>query len=222
MSDSIIQIVKNIKDSHSAQVVVLTKDGGQVYLDCVYKEDEAPNFFLAFPPGKLPKNIDTTKNCSVSLKGAEPPLVITASIDEQSGDRLLSLRAKKAVDPTSMREYFRVDMNTRITARYEPLHEQSSSKRWEIQGETIDISGTGLLGIFLDEPPSRTNITIDLYLEYYKDIITFKARVIRIRRLRKEKYRIAFHIEDIAPKDRDKIITSCLYEQRKMLRERLE
>lgn len=222
MSDTIIQIVKNIKDSHSAQVVILTTDGGQIYMDCVYKEDEAPYFFLAFPPGKIPKNIDYTKNCSVSLKGAEPPLVITASVEEQLGDRSLSLRAKKAVDPTSMREYFRVDIGTRVTARHEPLHEQSSSKRWEISGETIDISGTGILAIFNEEPNKKTNIVLDLYLEYYKEMISFNVRVVRAHRLRKEKYRVAFHIENISPKDRDKIITSCLYEQRKMLRERLE
>ncbi len=222
MPNSLVNIVKNIKDSHSAQAILYTTDGGQIYLDCVYKEAESPKFSLAFPPDTIPSNLDRTKNCSVSLKGAEPPLVITASIIEQIGDRMLSLHAKQAVDPVSLREYFRVDLNTRIIARHESPNEHANESSWEIHGETLDVSGTGFLCLLDHEPPHHNNISLEVYFEHIKQTITCRGRVIRVRRLKKDRFRVAFHIEQIQPKDRDKIITCCMNEQRKMLRERMD
>lgn len=221
MSSSIVNIVKNIKDSHSAQAILFTKDGGQIYLDCVYKEAKSPDFLLAFPPGIIPSDLDITKNCSVSLKGAEPPLVITAGIKGQIGDRTLSLHAKQAIDPVSLREYFRVDLNTRVVARYESQDEESDQASWEIHGQTIDVSGTGFLCLLANAPPNHNNITLEVHFESLKHPISCQVRVIRIRELRKNRYRVAFHIEDIAARDRDKIITCCMDEQRRVLRERM-
>jgi len=219
---SIINIIKNIKDSHSGQAILYTTDGGQIYLDCVYKEGKSPDFLLAFPPDKIPSNLDFSKNCSVSLKGAEPPLVITATIKEQIGDRILSLHANQAVDPVSLREYFRVDLNTRVVARFEPTHENSDQTSWEIHGETLDVSGTGFLCLLDHEPPNHNNISLEVYFDHFKHSISCQVRVIRIRRLKQDRFRVAFHIEKIQSKDRDKIITCCMNEQRKMLRERMD
>lgn len=222
MPSSIVNIIKNIKDSHSAQAILYTNDGGQIYQDCVYKSGDSPSFFLAFPPNKIPTDLDGTKNCSVSLKGAEPPLVITSTIIEQIDDRTLSLIAKQAVDPVSLREYFRVDLHTRVIARYTPPNEHSNQASWEIHGETLDVSGTGFLCLLDHEPENHNNIILEVYFEFLKKTISCQVRVIRIRRLKKDRFRVAFHIEKIAPNDRDKIITCCMNEQRKMLRERMD
>ncbi len=222
MSDTIVTIIKNILDSSSAQAVFITDDDEQVYLDCIFKKDEAPLFYLVFPPDKLPDNLALDKNCYLSFKTTSPPIIITAKTEKLINDRTIYLKALKAVDPTSLREYFRVDMSTRLIASYEPLTKKDQDTGWEITGETIDVSGTGVLALFDEKPKNENNINLLLHLNYYNDSIACKARVIRTRKLRKNRYRVAFHIEDIASKDRDKIITCCLHEQRKILRERME
>lgn len=149
-------------------------------------------------------------------------MVITATIEEQIGDRTLSLIARQAVDPVSLREYFRVDLNTRVIARYEPPPGHTDQSSWEIHGETLDVSGTGFLCLLDHEPPNHNNISLEVYFDHLKRSLTCQVRVIRIRKLKKERVRVAFHIENIQPKDRDNIITCCMNEQRKMLRERMD
>lgn len=222
MSEPIISVVKSIKDSHSAQVRLFTTSGEEVFLDCVYKEDIAPHFFLAFPPKIIPDNLDVSRSVPIALKGAQPPLTINANIEEIHGDRTLFLKATEALDPTTLREFFRVDFNTKIITSYEPTNLDGNSKGWEVTGETIDVSGTGILAIFNKELTNKQDILLDIFLDYYNDYIRCEAHIVKMTRLRKEKYRVAFHIDKITPKDRDKIITCCLHEQRKLLRERVQ
>lgn len=222
MSEPISNVVKSIKDSHSAQVRIFTTSGDEIFLDCVYKEDIAPHFFLAFPPKVIPDNLDLSRSVPIALKGAQPPLTINANIEDIHGDRTLYLMATEALDPTTLREFFRVDLNTKIIASFEPFDVDDKDNSWEITGETIDVSGTGILAIFNKELKNKQDIRLDIYLDYYNDYIKCEAHIVKMTRLRKEKYRVAFHIDKISPKDRDKIITCCLHEQRKLLRDRVQ
>ncbi len=222
MPEPITSVVKSIKDSHSAQVRIFTTSGEEIFLDCVYKEDVAPHFFLAFPPKIIPENLDISRSVPIALKGAQPPLTINANIEEVHGDRTLYLTATEALDPTTLREFFRVDLNAKIIANFEPLDTDDEAESWEVTGETIDVSGTGILAIFNKELKSTQGILLDIYLDYYKEYIKCEAHIVKMTRLRKEKYRVAFHIDKITPKNRDKIITCCLHEQRKLLRERVQ
>ncbi len=219
MSGSIINIIKDVQDGDLARLVIINSSGEKKYLEAAYKEDKPPMFFLAFPPGVIPDQLEVGKKCSISIKNIKHPLIITASIEEIVSRRSIYFKALKVIDPATLREYFRVDMNTIVKASYQP--KENSSKRLEFSGKTIDVSGSGVLAVFDEEPPDRNNITLELYLEYYKTFISCEASVVRTRKIRKNKYRTAFHIERITSKNRDKIITSCLHEQRKILRKRM-
>jgi len=47
---SLVDLIKNIRDSLPAEINLQLSQGGSVQLKCVYKESIAPNFFLVFPP----------------------------------------------------------------------------------------------------------------------------------------------------------------------------
>ncbi|MBU1140842.1 MAG: PilZ domain-containing protein [Proteobacteria bacterium] len=222
MDSSITDIVKKIIDSASAEIDISTTEGQTIRLKCIYKESLAPNFFLVFPPKHLPSNIDISRHCPISIKGENVSLTITAKILHINGDRTLELIAKKSVDPSSLREYFRVDTRMPIKLTYEPGPAEDRSHYWMLKGETLDLSGSGVLAILPDQPKSNHRIQIEITLKHTKTTIECAAHVIRSKRLRRGHYQVAFHFDHVSSKHRDSIISNCLQEQRMQLRERIQ
>ena len=221
MPESVITIIKKIKDSSLAKLISARPDGEPIHLDCIYKESESPHFFLVFPPHTLPDNIEEL-TCKISISSEDEPVIITASIVAQVNDRTIELKGEESIDPTSLREYFRVFYKTVVNASHEPTSENPKAKSWSMQGNTVDLSGTGLLAIFPEEPQNTTNIFLDFSLPDINKSIQCVAHVVRTRRIRKGRYQVALHFDHIARKNRDSIITACLHEQRRQLRARME
>ncbi len=222
MASSITDIVKTIVDSESAAIEIPTTDGKVIRLKCIYKESIAPNFFLIFPPKTLPENIDTSKHCPIAVHSSKTPYTLTAKILTVTGDRTLELMAKNTIDPTSLREFFRVDIRIPITATYEPGATEDQNHRWTLKGETLDMSGSGVLAIFPDQPKNKHRISLNITLRHSNISIECTAHVVRSRRLRKGHYRVALHFDEVSPRHRDHIISCCLQEQRLQLRERIQ
>jgi len=223
MSDSSLNnLVKSLQDNQPASIQLSTTAGYAVSIDCVYKESHAPSFFLVVPPGSIPADVDTSAPCLVTLQdetGAS--FAITARILEVASERSIELTATKAIDPVSLREYFRVDLRTSITISYETM-DPGSSRNWSLKGQTIDISGSGVLGLFAEEPHNSQSLFIDIRLTHPEKLIHCIGHVVRTNRLRGGRWQIALHFDNITGKDRDSIITNCLWEQRRQLRERVQ
>lgn len=219
---SLTDLVKSLHDSQSAKIRMQNQAGQSIQFDCVYKESLAPNFYVFFPPGIIPDDLDIKQPCLVSLldeTGA--PLALTARILEIASDRSIELTATKTIDPISLREYFRVDLRTTVTISHESQGE-SSSRNWSLKGQTLDISGSGVLGLFTDEPKTRHNLFIDINLTHPEKRIQCIGHIVRTIRLRGGRWQVALHFDTITSKDRDAVITNCLYEQRRQLRERIQ
>lgn len=223
MSDSSLSnLVKSIQDNQPASIQLATTEGYAVSIDCVYKESHAPSFFLVFPPGSIPPDVDTTAPCLVTLADETgTSFAITARILDVTSERSIELTATKAIDPTTLREYFRVDLRTALTISYEAM-DPGSSRNWQLKGQTLDISGSGVLGIFADAPSNNQNIFIDIRLTHPEKFIQCIGHVVRTNRLRGGRWQVALHFDNITTKDRDAIITNCLWEQRRQLRERVQ
>lgn len=222
MSRSITDIIKKIADSQPAIINILTTDGLEIRLKCVFKESTAPHFFLVFPPKTLPESIDTDIVCPISIKYERTILTLNAEIINVISDRTLELNAKQSIDPTSLREFFRVDSRLPIIATYYPGPKEDKEHFWTIKGETLDLSGSGALALFSEQPGNKHRIELEIKLNHIPISIECTAHVIRTRRLRKGRYQVAFHFDFITPKDRDHIISNCLKEQRKQLREKIQ
>ncbi len=199
-----------------------TTGGNQTNLNCIFKEGGPPNFYLVFPPDTLPININTEIKHPVSIGIGESSVSLNATILEKKGDRALFLLANTILDPASLREYFRINTTTSITASYEPSYKGAQLKGWTIRGQTQDLSGSGALALFLDEPKNNRDIFLEIVVPGKKDItIRTIAHIIRKKRLRSKRWQISFHFDNISNKHRDIIITYLLSTQRRQLREQV-
>lgn len=222
MTASISETIKKIVDSETAKIDITTTDNQTVRLNCIYKESIAPNFFLVFPPKTLPAAIDLEKHCPVSIKHGQTSLTVTAKIVEINGDRTLELTAKNSVRPESLREYFRIDAKVPIIAQYDPESKESKIPSWILEGRTLDMSGSGALAIFPEDPQSKHKISLKIYLIENQDPLRCLAHIVRSRRIRRDRYQVSFHFDHISAKDRDSIISYCLRQQRNQLREKVQ
>lgn len=223
MSDiSLTDLVKSLQDSQSAQIKLQTAGGRVVHLRCIYKESVAPNFLVVFPPEILPKTLDTRQPCVISLHDDRGAIIaLTAIIVKIDSDRSLLLKATTTTDPKSMREYFRVDLRTAITISFEGM-DTDSRRNWLMQGQTLDISASGVLGLFPYQPRNKHFISIELSLTYPEKKISCIGHVVRANRLRGGRWQVALHYDNITEKDRDAVIANCLWEQRRQLRENVQ
>jgi len=222
VAPSISETIKKLVDSETAKIEISTTDNQIVRLNCIYKESHSPNFFLVFPPKKLPKNIDLSKHCPVSINAGQTALTLTTEIIEINGDRTLELTAKNSVKPESLREYFRIDAKVSITAKYDQESKDSRQKSWVLDGRTLDMSGSGVLAIFPEEPKTKHKITLLINLLENMPPLECLGHVIRCKRLRRNSYQVSFHFDYISAKDKDSIISYCLQKQRDQLREKIQ
>ncbi|KAB2890237.1 MAG: PilZ domain-containing protein [Desulfobulbaceae bacterium] len=219
---SVIRLVKSIADSQPARVSLHTEAGEKVHIDCIYKEGVAPRFFLVFPPNKLPEKINTSQSCLVSIRSDDEvtePLSLNASIEGIIGGRNMELFATDTIDPTTLREFFRVNISTPITIGFNPQTDNESDLHWTMTGETLDLSGSGVLGLFDEECRNRHRLTITFDLPSPPVTVTCSGHAVYARRVRKGRWHIALHFDRIEPKMRDMIISNCLAEQRRQLME---
>lgn len=219
MSSPINNIVKEVGDQRAAHIKLVLMGGKHHNCACTFKVDAPPNFYLVFPPNTLPERIDHSAYHPVSIKRENSTTSLNAKIIEQSGDRTLYLAAKNTVDPASLREYFRINTATNITVSHTSSLESSGTSNWSISGNTQDISGSGVLALFPDEPRSRDHLVMELYLPDKNVTVNAVGHIVRKKRLRNRKWQVAFHFDSISTKHRDAIITFLLSVQRKQLRE---
>lgn len=218
MSSSPVDIIKKIQDSQLAEVNLPLSNGDSVQLKCIYKESIAPHFFLVFPPKQMPVNIDTSKSCLVVVKGEGKSLSFKAGVETIKGDRILELFAQKTIDPVELRACYRADLRTTITASYEPGPDEKG-KGWSLSGETLDLSAGGALAIFPEEFKNRQRILLHIHIPHTDTEIQCASHVIRATKLRKERWKIALQFDNISQKESDIIVSCCLREQRRHLRE---
>ena len=222
MAAPIFETIQQLADSETAKIDLTKTSGKIIRLNCIYKVSDSPSFFLIFPPKILPEDIDVEQHCPISIKSGESTLTLVAKIADIKGDRTLELIAKNNVTPESLREYFRVDTKVNIEANFDPKSPDAQIPAWSLKGNTLDLSGSGLLAILPAEPLTRNHITLFIDLFGNQSPIECLAHVIRIKRLRREKFQVSFHFDSITPKNKDSIISFCLKEQRNRLRDKIQ
>ncbi len=219
---SLTQLIDNLQDSSSALTSLPTRTGDSKRLNCVFQKVQSPQFRLIFPPNTLPTDLlDPQSLFPLSVKQDNTSLTLNARIEDIEDDRTLRVVGTETIRPELLREYFRVAFRTSIRASYEPAPEEKEQQSWSLAGETVDISGGGILAVFPDEPAHPVNIRLELSLPTQTAPLLSVARLIRCRRLGKNRFRAAFHFEKIGSKTRDTIISFCLQEQRRQLRNKI-
>ncbi len=223
MSTDILSIVNAIPDSQSAAITLTDSTGISMQLSCTFKESEAPSFFLLFPPGTIPENIEKSKPCMVTSRDEYGEAVtLAAKIVQITNTRVLELMAQKTIKPEDLREYFRVNIRAQIAVFFDPEEYDADEKPLELDGETVDISQTGVLTILSDECQSKKPVMIEINLPNPSETIICSGRLIRSKRIRKNRWLTAFHFDNISSRSREIIAKNCFAAQRRQLRENIQ
>ncbi len=218
-------ILDQIPDQKPVRIFLPIKHSRKRYrTQAVYKQGSSPSFDLYFRPGMLPLDIlDQQQPCLINVDFGGPNLSMEAMI-ASAAHQVLSMTAQKLVSHEQMREFFRVDATTEVISRaFQPEFFSENGRPWSLKGTTIDISGSGLLAFFSEQPPADPHVRLEISLPTKTpDIVKALARPVRSQQLDKDQWEEAYHFEDIAIEDRDKIIGWCLEIQRRLLRLRLD
>ena len=214
-----------IPDLKPVRVYLPIKNSKQRYrTQAVYRNVSPPLFELFFQPGSLPlEDLDNKKTCLVNLDFGGPNISMTGVIVSAS-ESTLKLEAEKLISHEQMREFFRVDAVTEVISKsFQPAFFNREGESWALQGETIDISGNGILASFPQQPPDDEFVRLELSLPGSRaEIVNLLARTVRSCQIDDHHWDIAFHFQDISMEDRDRIVGCCLEIQRRFLRLRVD
>ncbi len=188
--------------------------------EAVLAKKEDHSLELVFPPNAFRADaLQTGADCILNIEHSGHTVSLIAQLDRVIDDRRLGFTAHKPLSPESLRNYFRVSIQLPIEARHEGNQTEDDTADWTMSGTTLDLSGGGVLAVFPEKPPSPSRIQLTIITSAAEPPIICSADVIRSYRIRKNKYQVAFHFSDIAAKIRDQLISCCLQEQRRQLRE---
>ena len=218
----ITEIIHQLNDNAMATVDLPFKEGEDQRLDCIFRKTDAPSFSLVFAPNSLDSvTIEDISNCRLIVKHGDSAINLNIRIDAVTNEQTMECTALESISPESMREYFRVMISVPIRAAYRPGPREKKNKAWEISGNTIDLSGGGVLALFSEKPANTNRIQLEIDLPGQETPLLCMANVVRTYRLRKKRFQVAFNITEIEGKARDNIISSCLQEQRRQLRNKV-
>ena len=149
-----------------------------------------------------------------------PTVSLEAMIQKIANRQTLQMIVRKSISHEQMREFFRVDTVTKVISK--SFHTElfnDKNEPWSSIGQTVDISGSGLLAIFEDKPQAEQQVKLEVTVpSVEKDTIKILAHQVRMQQLHDGRFEVAYHFDDITTEDRDIIIGCCLVIQRKMLR----
>ena len=215
-------ILHNIPDNKPVRIFLpLLNRAERVRVQGLYHQTSAPGFSLLFKAGVLPvEQIDTGAPCIISIDMGGPTVSLEAMIQQIPNPQTLEMIVQKSMNHEQMRQFFRVDAVTSVISQ--SLHAEFSdttADSWSSEGQTIDISGSGILAIFAEKPRPDRQVLLEITTPSLEpETIKVLAHQIRMQELRDGRFKIAYHFDDITTEDRDKIIGCCLDIQRKMLR----
>lgn len=217
------EIIEQLKDGSEALVDLPTKENENNRFNAIFSKAESPYFELFFPPKTWSsKDLILGINCQLTVKHKGASVNIIAELDTVINDRRLGFIAREPIKPEALREYFRVSINTPIEIGYVPGSKEVKLKKWSMVGTTVDLSGCGVLGLFAEKPEATNSVQIQITDPSNQKIISCFGHVVRTYRMRKKRYQVALHFDNITNDVRDQLIACCLQEQRRQLRENIE
>jgi len=179
-----------------------------------------PLLELLFPPDSWTEtDLKIGANCNLAVEHKGLTVNLIAKLDRVVGDRRLQFTAREPVSPEALRDFFRVAINATIEASYIAGPQEVKIQTWKMVGTTIDMSGSGVLALFAEKPPSTNRIQLIISMPSNETPLVCLANVVRSYRLRKNRYQVAFHFDNVTAKTRDQLISFCLQEERRQLRE---
>lgn len=216
--------LQNIPEDKPVRVFLPIIDSKERYrASCVYNYNKKLNFFLNFKSGILPtESIDNKKSALIIVDLGGPNISLEASIVRLISDQQLELQIESTIDHKQLRDFFRVDATTKVLStslKSSVVGGGNQIESWEIPGETIDISGSGILAIFPEKLPDNNQLKLNIVIPDGDDTpVSVLAHQVRSQQISENKWEVAFHFNEIDTEDRDRIMGYCFTIQRELLR----
>jgi len=194
-------------------------------LHCFYGKAQPPAFTLFFPEGTLAiDQVDPSRTCMVMIDFTDQTISIAADISKIRDPQTLEVIAQDTVSHSQSRGFFRVDANTRVsTSSAMPEEMAQEGEGWKMLGDTVDLSGSGLLCSFSDPLEKGKAVKIELTLPTRAmEMINAVGHVVRCRKVNEGLYHVALHFDSIDSESQDKIMACCFELQRRHLRMRVQ
>jgi len=227
VASSLTTVPKNIlpnSTSVAVRIELPVQGMRRVRLAAVADPLEGNAFLLIFSRDTLPAaRLDRSRTCKVRFELPGQPLSIIADIEEVLDSRTLKMRAREAIQHEQLRNYFRVDVNTPVIASsLLPPELAGEGECWRMTGESLDVSGNGLLVTFPSSLGEHKKVRLDIVLPTPDlKVVQCIAQVVREQHKQDGLYHAAMTFDEISPEDRDRIIGCCLSIQRKHIRLRV-
>jgi len=216
----------NIEDGTVVRVAVpLIGITEKERLNCLYGKTEPPKFNLVFPYGTLSINqVDIARTCMITLDLAQQSVALSAAISAIKDPQTLEMVALNTVAHDQTRNFFRVDAATRVAASSViPPQMAKAGEEWRLLGDTIDLSGSGLLCSFAEPLEAGKQVRIELTLPTGEiEVIHALGHVVRCVKIEDNIYHVALHFDLIDSESQDKIMACCFELQRRYLRLRVQ
>lgn len=214
------EILDKLNDNAPTVVDIPSDQGDALRCKALLIKKEPPLLELLFPPNSWTEaDLKMGAYCNLAVEHKGLAVNLIARLDNIVGNRRLHFTAREPVSPEALRDFFRVSINTQIEASYFAGPQEVKTQTWKMVGTTIDLSGSGVLALFAEKPPSSNRIQLVISMPGDEASIVCLANVVRCYRLRKNRYQVAFHFENITAKTRDQLVSICLQEERRQLRE---
>lgn len=214
------EILEKLNDNAPTTVDIPSSRGEDLRCNALLIKRESPLLELLFPPNSWAEDeLKIGSYCNLVVEHKGLPVNLIARLDRIVNNRRLHFIAREPVSPAALRDYFRVSVNTEIEASYIAGPQEVKNQTWKMVGTTIDLSGSGVLALFAEKPASNHRIQLIISMPADEAPIVCLANVVRSYRLRKNRYQVAFHFENVTARTRDQLISFCLQEERRQLRE---
>lgn len=216
-------VIIKIPDAKAVKVFLPMKNNHERHcIHGVYQNSTSPFFSLNFDQGVLPVNsINCNGTCILNINIDGPTTFFEAKIYKIKDTQHLVMTALRQISPEQMREFFRVKVVVSVVAEsFQPQRiENIDDSNIILEGETIDISASGILASFPNRPIFEKQAKLKIILPTLSnEIISVIAHPVRTVKISDKQFDVAFHFDDVTAVDRDKIIEFCLIIQRRLLR----
>ncbi|MDH3346836.1 MAG: PilZ domain-containing protein [Desulfobulbaceae bacterium] len=215
-----LQLLNEINNGKPVKIILPLKNSQELYrINCLYGKKNPPLFSLFFPEHLPVQSMDSETECTVIIDMGGYNVSLQANIETIKNGQTLILRAINVINHEQLRDFFRVDVSAPVSAGPIMPPDLDDQKYPKITGETIDISGGGILASFPKKLTTDQPLQVAFVLPTADShVIRAVGQVVRTIKISDNNYQIAVHFDQIKSEDRDKIIRCCFEIQRQQLR----
>lgn len=202
------------------RILLPVEDGEPLARECVAHVTSAPFFETVFLAGQLPLGqMHRHGDIHLYFEADGRSHSVIGRLEQVVDENRLLLQAVEFTKIVQKREYFRVD--TVMALNWRRIHDGKFARRTPFHGQ-VNLSGGGIYFSVEEEMHLNEKLALELFLGTdfggYAGAI---GQVVRLTPAGRGRTGLGIQFVEIEAPERDKIISFCLYEQRRLLQTRV-